>query len=726
MREPQATHPLWRFFYPQSIAVIGASANPQKLGHAVLANIMRGGYSGRLIPVNPNAKSILGLPCVSHAAELPDGVDLAIVILPSAKVAATLKALAQRGVKGAVVPAAGFAETGPAGIASQDEIRRIAAETGIRVLGPNVPGFVNGAAALNATFAGGPVGEGPLAIMSQAGSVAYLLVRNLLSEGISFGRFICFGNQVDISESDVLDFLSADPGVRVICAYIESVRDGARFLEVAARVTRAKPVLAIKGGRTSAGHGAIFSHTASISSPERIYRAAFRRAGVIWIENLRALGMTAFALASQGGARGPRVALITSLAGVGVIASDACEKAGLSVERPSPGLRAELAALIPATGSTHNPIDLTGDVSPSMLAACIDKLAESEEFDCILPLVMGVPGSLEFGNRAYAEAVRPALERALARGRSVSVQWVMDETKGTEIDRVRDLIQGIGIPVSLYPEDAVDVLAGLVHYGTLAARPLRAPSEISRRQPKAVGEAIKHGRAILTEHVSKELLAAAGIPVAPSRLVADVSAAATVAGAIGYPVVLKLQSPDATHKSDVGGVALNLANEVDLRRAFENMVAAFRQHSPRGTLDGVSVQPMIRSRGVELVCGVSEDQQFGKFLMVGLGGTAVEVLEDVSIRLLPVDESDVHEMLRELKGYPLLMGARGGPRVNLDELASFISSVAVLAAAPDIVELELNPVLATVKGAVAIDARVRLRDRVMESPIASGSVDHGG
>jgi acetyltransferase len=709
VNRPQAKHPLWRFFYPESIAVVGASANPGKLGYALLANVLASGYRGRVIPVNPGAAEILGLPCVRDVADLPQDIDLAIVILPAAKVIDVLKALAARNVRGVVVPVGGFAETGADGAASQAEMRRIARETGMRILGPNVPGFINADAGLNATFAGGPTGTGKLAILSQAGSVAYLMLRNFLAEGIPFGRFICFGNQADISETDLLEFLGADSGVGAICTYVESVRDGARFLDVAARITPAKPILAVKGGRSVAGHGAIFSHTASISSPERIYRAAFQRAGVVWVDSLRALGTVAFALARQGGARGRRVGIVTSLAGVGVIAADACERAGLDVVEPSSALRAQLAALIPAMGSTRNPIDLTGDVNPAMLAACLDVMARSDELDCILPLVMGVPGSREFGNAAYEAASKPALERAIANGKAVALQWVMDEAGGEEIAAVRAAFHPLGIPVCLYPEDAVDVLRGLVAYGGVRARkaaPVAPPSPTERA---AVRDAASPGRSVLTEHEGKLMLAAAGIPVVPSRLATSADQAEAAAAEIGYPVVLKLQSPDATHKSDLGGVALNLPDASAVRAAFGRMTEAFRTHAPDGAFDGVSVQPMIRERGIELVCGVAADAQFGKYLMIGLGGVAVEILEDVSLRLLPVGEDDVREMLTELKAYKLLCGHRGAPAVDLAALIRFIVAVARLAAAPEIVEIEINPVLATPAGAKAMDARGLLR-----------------
>jgi acetyltransferase len=708
----QARPPLFRFFNPESIAVIGASANPQKLGHALLRNIVEGGYRGRLYPVNPNADTILGLPCVADASALPEGIDLAIVILPAPKVPAVLRVLAARGVAGAVVPAGGFAELGGEGVAWQREIERIASQTGIRVLGPNVPGFINADAGLNATFAGGPAGGGPLAVVSQAGSVAYLLVRNFLAERIRFGRFICVGNQADVSDAEVLEYLAEDPGVGAIAMYIESVKDGPRFLEAAAGTAPSKPIVAVKGGRSAVGHGAIFSHTASVSSPHRIYRAAFRRAGVVWADSLRTLGTLAFALAHQRQVGGDRVAIVTSLAGVGVVAADACEQAGLAVPGPSPALAQALREIVPPSGSVRNPIDLTGDVNPAMLARATAALVEGDEYDCVVPLVMGVPGSATFGNAAYVAALGPVVEGAVKAGKGVSVGWVMDEADGAEIAQVRAALHAVGVPVSPFPEDAVAVVRGLVEYGRYRCH-RQSPRGDRRARPVAWERGVRAkasaGAEVLTEHECKQLLEAAGLAVVPSRLAGDADAAAAHAARLGYPAVLKLQSPDATHKSSLGGVALDLGDEAAVRAAFEAIAAGFRQACPDGRLDGVSVQPMVRRQGLELVCGVAQDPQFGKYVVVGLGGVAVEILEDVSLRLLPVDEADAEEMLRELRSYPLLDGYRAMPAVDRRALVRFVADLCRLAEMDEIVELEVNPLLATERGAWAMDARLRLR-----------------
>ena len=666
-----------------------------------------------MYPVNPSAKSILGLDCLPDAAAVPEGTDLVAVLLPADKVPGVLETLAKRGVKAAMVPAAGFAETGEGGRQLQDEIQRICATYKMRVLGPNVPGFINADAGLIAAFAGGPLGRGPLAIVSQAGSIGYTLVRNSLGLGIDFGRVICIGNQVDIADAEVIEMLREDPSIRAICLYIEGVKDGRKFLEVAARTTPAKPIVALKGGQTAVGHKAIFSHTASVSSPERLYRAAFRRAGIVGVESLRALGTTALALAHQTPARGDRVAIVTSLAGQGVIAADACVKAKLSVAESSPGLREKLRPLLPPIASARNPIDLTGDVNPDMLARCIRTLGDADEVDAILPLVMGVPGSKEFGNIAYMQAMKPALEDALARSKVVAIAWVMDEAGGEEIKAVRLALHGIGVPVCDMPEDAVDVLRGLIEYGRLQRSPERtavAGAKLgSDSWTRAVRAARERGDLVLAEHDCKALLEEAGLPVVPSRLAKDAKEAAAMARAIRFPVALKLQSPDITHKSDVGGVVLGLESEASVERAFADIVARFRAAQPEGRLAGVSVQPMARSKGVELMCGVSEDAQFGKYLAVGLGGVAVEVLGDVSIRLLPVNDAIVAEMLDELKGARLLDGYRGAPKPDRKRLIETIVRMSRLAEEPSVLDLEINPLLATAEGAVALDARMRLR-----------------
>jgi acetyltransferase len=707
MHDKIQPHPLARFFSPRSIAVIGASANPSKLGYAQVKTILDGGYRGRVIPVNPTAGEILGLPCLPDASDLPDGVDLAIVLLPAEKTVGVLRVLAAKGVAGAVIPAGGFAETGSEGAALQEEIRRIVAETGMRVLGPNVPGFINAAADLNATFAGGAVGSGDLAILSQAGSIAYLLMRNAAQDLISFARFICFGNQADLSESDLLDYLGSDAGVGAIAIYLESVRDGRRFVEVASRVSAGKPVVALKGGLTSAGTEAIFSHTASISSPESIYRAAFRKAGVVWANDLGMLSTSALALARQGSAKGNRVAIVTSLAGVGVVAADACERRGLSIAEPSAKLAAKLRSIIPAKGSTRNPIDLTGDVSPAMLAETIRALADSGEYDCILPLVMGVPGSEEFGNAAYAQACTEALGAARKAGLAVVVQWVADEADGKEISDVRRRLHALGVPVCLFPEQAADIIAGLVQRGTFLRTTPGVSAGLGSAVEDQVRAAVKSAGPVLTEHVSKSILHVAGILVAGSRLAASQDEAVRLASEVGYPVVLKLQSPDATHKSDLGGVALDLEDANAVAQAYAAMTDAFKQQLPTATLQGVSVQPMICARGVELICGISDDPQFGKYMMVGLGGIAVEVMQDVSIRLLPLAEQEIREMLLELKCSKLLTGHRGSPTVDMDRLVSALHRVSLLGAIDEVAELELNPLLVSADGVVAHDARIR-------------------
>jgi acetyltransferase len=705
-------HALSNIFFPKSIAVVGASANPEKLGYACVEGILKGGYKGKIYPVNPTARSILGVECIAHAAKLPENVDLAIVMLPAEKVPDVLATLASRAVKGVLIPAGGFAETGEHGIDLQRAIESVCARSTMRVLGPNIPGFINADANLVATLAGGPVGGGPLAIISQAGSVGYALIRGLHAKGIEFGRFICLGNQADISDAEILEFLESDPRILSIGLYIESVKSGRNFVDVARRVSRTKPIVVLKGGRTPAGLGAIFSHTASISSPERIYRAAFRRAGIIPAESLNLLGMLTFALGHQSPMRGDRIAIVTSLAGMGVIASDVCERLKLSLPAPSEATKAQLKNVLPPMASMRNPIDLTGDVSPIMLARTIEILSTSGEYDGIIPLVMGVPGSEAFGNIAYASRLDGVLSEAVAQGVAISVGWVMDEVGGAEFDRVRRMLHARGIPVSEMPEDAAETMGGLVMRGRIA-RSASWEREISTVSPPngwvaSVKRHVAKGTTVLTEHDAKSMLLEAGLPVTPSRLATDSKTAVSHAQDIGFPVVLKIQSAHLPHKSDIGGVVLGLHNAAEVSAAYELLVARFNQLGGGGSLEGIGVQPMIQERGVELFCGVSEDPQFGKYVMIGLGGISIELLEDVSLRLLPIGEAEISEMLVELKAAALLQGYRGRPSVDRASLIRFIADVCQLADTPEVAELEINPILATSTGVIALDARVRL------------------
>jgi acetate---CoA ligase (ADP-forming) len=705
-------HALSNIFFPKSIAVVGASANPEKLGYACVEGILIGGYRGTIYPINPTACSILGIECLANASELPEDVDLAIIMLPAEKVPGVLEILAARKVKGVLIPAGGFAESGARGIDLQRAIQTVCAQSAMRVLGPNIPGFINADASLVATLAGGPIGGGPLAIISQAGSVGYALIRGLHAKGIEFGRFICLGNQADISDAEVIEFLESDSKIHAIGLYIESVKDGRRFVDVARRVSRTKPIVVLKGGRTSAGLGAIFSHTASISSPDRIYQAAFRRAGVIPAQTLSQLGMLTFSFGRQPPARGDRIAIVTSLAGMGVIASDSCERLRLSLPSPSPATKALLEKILPPMASMRNPIDLTGDVTPAMLAHTIQILAASGEYDGIIPLVMGVPGSESFGNAAYASQIDPVLTEAVTRGIAISVGWVMDEVGGAEFNNVSKLLHAHGIPVSEMPEDAAEIMGGMVERGRIARSGSLDRQTLAAAPPQGWQTSVKKqaaaGAAVLTEHEAKTMLQAAGLRVTSSRLATSAEAAAASAHELGFPVVLKMQSADLPHKSDIGGVILGLRNEAEVSAAYEALVARFNDLGAGKTLDGIGVQPMIQEHGVELVCGISEDPQFGKYVMVGLGGVSIELLQDVSLRLLPVDDTEIDEMLRELKAAALLEGHRGKPTVDRVSLIRFIADICRLGDTPEVAELELNPILATSTGTIALDARMRL------------------
>ena len=362
--------------------------------------------------------------------------------------------------------------------------------------------------------------------------------------------------------------------------------------------------------------------------------------------------------------------------------------------------------------SMRNPIDLTGDVTPAMLAHTIQILAASGEYDGIIPLVMGVPGSQSFGNAAYASQIDPVLTEAVAQGIAISVGWVMDEVGGAEFNNVSKLLHAHGIPVSEMPEDAAELMGGMVERGRIARSGSLDRQTLPAAPPRDWQTNVKKhaaaGAAVLTEHEAKTMLQAAGLRVTSSRLATSAEAAVANAHEIGFPVVLKMQSADLPHKSDIGGVMLGLRNEAEVSAAYEALVARFNHLGAGKTLDGIGVQPMIQEHGVELVCGISEDPQFGKYVMVGLGGVSIELLKDVSLRLLPVDEVEIDEMLRELKTAALLEGYRGKPTIDRASLIHFIADICRLGDTPEIAELELNPILATSTGTIALDARIRL------------------
>ena len=699
------------FFEPQSVAVVGASRDPTKVGGSVVANLRAAGFEGRIWPVNPRGDVVQGLPATASLLAIDGPVDLAVIVVPAPAVLPALKECATKGVRGAVVISAGFREAGEAGRAREAELRAWLGTQSIRVLGPNCLGWIRPSRRLNATFAAGMPQAGGIAFLSHSGALAAAILDWARARRLGFSFFATLGNQADLTESDVLEAAADDAETRVIVAYLEGLADGRRFFETLRRATSVKPVVLLKTGRSAEGARAVASHTGALAGSDAAFDAAVRQAGAVRVGNVEELFDLARCLASQPLPRGRRLLVVTNGGGLGVVAADAARAVGLELASLPEAVRQRLGAVLPPTASLGNPVDLVGDADAARYANALHAVGPQAEIDAAL-VIMTVQAATDAAGvaRAILGAIRdwsrPVIA-ALVGGDRVA-------------PGVRVLEEG-GLPCYPFPEPAIGALAGMAlvaegrrpdAWAAAAAAP--PPSVVAKLRRLAASGAEHLGMAELSP-----ILAAYRIPALIPRLAENAEAAAAIAGDLGQAVAIKIASPEISHKSDVGGVVLGLSSPAEVAAAADAMLARVRSRRPDATIQGILVQPMAPS-GKELLLGALSDPQFGPLVMVGFGGIYVEVLRDTATRLAPVSPAEALRMLDELKMAALLHGVRGEPPVDLQALAETISRFGQLAAdCPDLVEVELNPLVATPAGVVAIDARARLvRPTSADAPTA--------
>lgn len=691
------------FFRPSSVAVIGASRDPEKLGYAVLANLLHGGFSGALYPVNPKADEILGLKAYPTVLDIPGPVDLAVIVIPYSVVPAALEQCGQKGVPAAVIISAGFREAGREGLERELELVQIARRYGIRLIGPNCLGVIDTGTPLNATFAAGMPPAGPIAFMSQSGALGTAVLDMALAGRIGFSRFVSLGNKADVHEVDLLEAWEDDPGSRVILAYIEGLPDGQKFMEVARRVTRKKPVVAVKSGVTRSGARAVSSHTGSLAGSEAAYHAAFRQAGVIRAESMEHLFDLALAFAYQPLPQGDRIAIVTNAGGPGILATDALEHAGLQLARLRPETVQALMADLPSAASAANPVDVLGD-------------ALADRYEHALRLVLADPGVDGVIVIVTPQAMTQIEETAHRVGRVARetdkpvLGCFMGESR---IAAGIAVLQQYGIPNYPFPERAAAALAAMVRYRQERERPSYPPTPFDADTAavrKVLDEARAQGRVSIGDAEARAILEAYGFPLPPSHLAATPEEAIAAAEEMGYPVVLKVASPDILHKTDVGGVRLNLRSPADVRDAFDLIVYRASRYVPGARIWGCLVQKMVPP-GREVLIGMSRDPQFGPLVAFGLGGIYVEALKDVVFRVAPFGPGEAAEMIREIRSYPLLEGVRGEPPADHAALVDALCRVSQLVTDfPEIAELDINPLVVYEegRGAVALDMRLVL------------------
>jgi acetate---CoA ligase (ADP-forming) len=667
------TSPLSPLFRPSRIAVIGASSNPDKMGFQIFRNIKEAGFAGEIVPVNPKGEVILGVPSIKTAGELPEGTDLAVVIIPAKLVPGTMRELGGRKVKSAIVITGGFAESGDAGAALQEEMAKAAEAAGIRVVGPNCQG-VN--YPYHGVCASWPLitRRGEIAIVSQSGTVGAALIDWASEERLGFSAFVSMGNRSDVDEADLIGFFAGDPHTKVIALYIEGVKDAAKFLSAVRACP--KPVVIFKAGRTERGRQAAESHTRSLAGRDEIYDAVFRQNGVHRAATLEELYDFAKALAYVPPPDGPRMLIVTSSGGSAIIATDVAEEEGLRVTPLPPALGGKLREILPPHCIVGNPLDLTGDTDAVRYRKVLE--AADGEYDVVMAIFGDpIPGA--------SEVIRP--------GRCELVAYL----GGAEVERAeRLLLHEKKIAVFPTPERAVKALSCHVRF-----RRDRFPLS-----PEETGHGAEPSARAVPPSDSMSFLSRAGFPLTRFRPAGSEEEAVAAAKGIGFPVAVKMNSPDVTHKSDAGGVFLDVANDAGVRAAFR----AIRDSEERlGARAGGALVCAMAPAGHEVIVGVTKDPQFGHAVMFGLGGIFVEVMKDVTFRVVPLSEKDAAEMISGIRGHGALTGTRGKPAADLDALRALLLQVsAFLSAHPQVEEMDLNPVIVHERGLTIADARVVL------------------
>jgi acetyl coenzyme A synthetase (ADP forming)-like protein len=689
---------------PRSIAVIGASRSPGTIGNQILANLVRYGFTGAVFPVNPNATSVHAIKTWPSVDRIPDPVDLAVIAVPKQHVVAVAEECGRKGVKGLVVISAGFREVGGDGVPRERELVEVVSRYGMRLVGPNCLGVLNAdpAVSMNATFSPTMPPFGRAAFVSQSGAMGLSVLDYAREYGIGIAQFVSMGNKPDVSGNDLLLHWEDDPAIGVILMYVENFGNPRRFLEIASRVTRKKPIVVVKSGRSPMGARAAASHTGALAASDTGVEALMRQAGVLRAGSVEELFDLAMAFSGPPLPRGRRVAVVTNSGGPGILATDALVANGLEMAELDTRTVATLRPLFSEDASLHNPVDMIASATPANYRAALDALLSDPGIDAALAVFVPPMGVRQ-------EDIAEAIVKACAGHPDKTVLSVLMGRDGLPQGRAE--LGEVGIPAYIFPESAARALAALCRYRAWRDRPLPQPDPVAadRAAARAILAAARAaGRTRLDELAALRLLEAYGIATPGAELARTRAEALRAAERLGYPVVMKVVAPAIVHKTDVGGVAVDLGNPDEAGAAFDRIAAAVQRVAPAGGMEGVLVQRMVRG-GRELIVGAARDPALGPMLMFGLGGVLVEVLGDVVFRLAPVDRLEAADMLREIRGVRILGALRGAPPVDLAALESVLLRVSQLATDfPEIAELDLNPVLAFDSGAVAVDARVTL------------------
>ena len=692
-------------FKPRSIALIGASDRPHSVGATVMRNLSSGGFSGPVWPVNPRHARVAGGRAYASVADLPQTPDLAVICTPAATVPGLISELGTRGTRAAIVVSGGL-EQRMHGETIASAMLQAAEPFTLRILGPNCIGLLVPGIGLNASFAHLGARAGNLAFIAQSGALTTAMLDWAHSKQIGFSHFISLGNAADVDFGDLLDYLAREPETRAILLYIESITNARKFMSAARTAARAKPVIVVKSGRTDASARAAHSHSGALAGSDAVYEAALRRAGTLRVDTTLELFDAAEILARMKSYRGPRLAILGNGGGPGVMATDALTRQGGQLAELQPATLQALNSVLPPSWSRGNPLDIGGDARPERYLATLGPLLEDPGVDAVL--VIHAPTAVA-SVAEVAAACLPALSQA---SRPSLVCWMGAEDTADVGGASPD------VPVYHTPEEAVGAFLHVARYHesqqVLLEAPASSPRDLERLAQGArviLDRALEEGRCILTEPEAKEVLGSYGVPVVETRIARSITDVGAVGEAIGYPLALKILSPDISHKSDVGGVALDIETPDDLQKAADNMLTRCRARVPEARIEGFTVQRMIRRSGAhELIAGMAVDPTFGPTMVFGQGGTAVEVIADRALALPPLNATLARELISRTRIYQVLRGYRDCPAADLAALERTLVRLSQLVAdLPQVVELDINPLLADSRGVLALDARIRIQ-----------------
>jgi len=707
--------------YPKSIAVIGASRTPGKVGYEILANLLDGGFEGQIIPVNPSADEILGLSCLHDLNTYTSTVDLAVIAVPAASVLKTVESSIRAEVKAIAIITSGFRETGPEGTKIQSEIAQLCSQAGVRLLGPNCLGLINTGHRMNASFSKRMPKAGGISVLSQSGAVCTAMLDWAMARGLGLAKVISIGNKADLNEADFLSVFETDEQTKVIVGYLENITSGDKFIKAARAAASAKPLVLLRAGVTEAGMKAASAHTGGLAGDDIAYAAAFKRAGVIRAESFDSLFDYAVALSMQPLPKGNRVAIITNAGGPAVMAADALEQSGMKVATLNGHSAGALREKLPPAAIVSNPIDVLGDADPKRYATAVSAAQKDGSVDAIIviltPHAMTKPAETARAIAACSSDDKPVLAVFLGSADAMPER--------------RELAD-CNLPDYPSPERAVAALRAMYEYGTWRSRPARVVTRFPvnrHRVERIISRHLRTNHIQIGEVEAKEILRAYDFNVPDGRVANRSEEAVEIAERIGFPVAMKIVSADIVHKYDVGGIKLNISGPDQVRDTFDLLTLRVSRRAPEARLNGVYVEKMC-VRGLEVILGMTSDSQFGPMLIFGLGGTFVDVLKDVSCYLAPITADEAMQMLMETRSYALLKGARGQADVDLSAITGGLQRISQLATDfPQIKELNINPFIVGSLGteAMVVDAQITLcrgpqsQEEAFEGPAESGS-----